>query len=190
MQTTKGAWIIEENDMSSKKKILIVFKLIILFFSINFIFACAGNLFTFRGAWVKEENRVSLLEGGPHRGRWETRDISIEYKYRKVLDDLKISGIVDLANYIKTGYNTLDHLYLYVYFLEADGTVLDTKVIRIFGYRQWFVVLRNRSFDHRLELPEGTVDIAFGYRGKVSEGGGGGRIEWDFWKTPRRKPPE
>ena len=113
--------------MRSKKKILISFKLIIFFFSINFIFACAGNLFNSRGKWVKEENRISLLEHGPHKGHWKTRDISIEYAYRKEADNLKISGMVELAHYIKGGYNTLDHLYLYVYFLEANGTVLDTN---------------------------------------------------------------
>ena len=98
--------------MSSEKKILISFKLIIFFFSINFIFACAGNLFNSRGKWVKEENRISLLEQGPHKGHWKTRDISIKYAYRKEADNLKISGMVELAHYIKGGYNTLDHLYL------------------------------------------------------------------------------
>lgn len=182
--------------MRAKKKILIAFKLFISFLIINLIFACAGNPVNYHGAWVKEENRVSLLEGGPHQGHWKTRDISIEYEYRKKAGDLKISGMVDLANYIQTGYNTLDHLYLYVYLLEADGTVLDTKAIQTFGYRQWFVALKNMSFDNRLELPQGAVALAFGYRGKVSEGGGpgigrkGDRIEWDFWETPRRKPPE
>jgi hypothetical protein len=183
--------------MSSKKKILIVFKLIIFFFSINFIFACAGNLANNRGAWVKEERRVSLVEGGPHQGQWKTRDISIEYEYRKEADDLKISGIVELANYIKGGYNTLDHLYLYVYFLEADGTVLDTKAMQTFGSRRWLITLEKMSFKNSSELPKGAVALAFGYRGKVSEGGGGpgigrrgDRIEWDFWKTPRRRPPE
>ena len=182
--------------MSSKKKILMVFKVVIFFFSIHFIFACAGNLANNRGAWVKEQNRISLLEQGPHKGHWKTRDISIEYEYRKETDNFKISGMVELAHYIKGGYNTLEYLYLYVYFLEADGIVLEART-QTLASRRWLITLEKMSFKNSSELPKGTVAIAFGYRGKVSEGGSGTRvrargerIEWDFWETPRRKPPE
>jgi len=53
------------------------------------------------------------------------------------------------------------------------------------------------TFDNQLELPADTTAIAFGYRGRVTQGGGGiretrkgDRIDWDFWKVPGRKPSE
>jgi hypothetical protein len=184
--------------MSSKKITWTVFLFFISLLFTSAFLACVGSPFSYRGAWVKEENQISLLEGGPHQGQWQTRDLSLEYEYRQGADHLQISGNVKLANYLTSGFTTLDNLFVNVHFLEGDGKVLQTIPLKSFGNRLWFIMLDNMSFNNRLELPEGAVAIAFGYRGKVSEGGSatsgpdgrGDKTYWEFWETPRRKPPE
>ncbi len=182
--------------MNFKKKTLIVFKVFISFLLINLFGACTGKLLSYRGGWVDEENRISLLEGGPHKGIWETRDLSVEYEYQLDTKNLQISGVVELANYISNGFSALDHLNLYIHFLDANGIVLDTKGINIFGFNRFLAFLEEMSFNRRLDLSEDTVAVAFSYRGKVTEGGsrgnsrGGERIDWEFWKMPHRNPPK
>jgi hypothetical protein len=53
------------------------------------------------------------------------------------------------------------------------------------------------TFNNRYDLTENTVSFAFSYSGRVTQGGGTGigsnargRIDWDFWKVPRRNPPK
>ena len=184
--------------MRSKNGTLIALRLVTLFVLINLCIACAGGSSLSPGAWVAEEDRIPVLDGGPHKGSWQTRDLSIHYEYQEAASSLQITGVVELANYITTGYNTLEYLHLYIHFLEANGTVLATKRIRAFGY-QVFRLEREMTFNERLDLTQDSVAFAFSYSGKATSGGGGGpsimgsdssgRTDWEFWKVPRRSPP-
>jgi len=183
--------------MNVKIKSSLVFKLLIACLLINIGVACSGGTALSPGAWVEETDRIAVLDGGPHKGHWQTRDLIITYEYQEAAKNLQISGIIELADYIPKGFNTLAHLKLYIHFLEADGTVLDTRTIKIFGYRRYLDFIGEMTFNHRYDLTENTVSFAFSYSGKVSQGGGTGvgssgrgRIDWDFWKVPRRNPPK
>jgi hypothetical protein len=187
---------IGENDMNSKQKIPILLKLLVSFISIMLMFACGGRPLSYRGSWVEEQDRISLQAGGPHKGNWQTRDLSIDYEYRQEAQNLLISGVVNLADYLKI-MGTLDHLALEIQLLEANGIVQDTIGIRTFGSRRSIDSFGKMSFNSRLNLTDDTVAIAFSYEGKITQGGGGAlksssgeKAEWDFWKVPRRKPPE
>jgi hypothetical protein len=189
--------ITAENDMRSKNKTLIVPRLLALFLLINLCIACAGGTSLSPGAWVAEEDRISVLDGGPHEGSWQTRDLSIHYEYREATSSLQITGAIEFANYIPMGFNTLEHLTLNIHFLEANGIVLDTKRIKAFGYRRSLDLLGEMSFNSRFDLAQDTVAFAFSYNGKVSQGGGiptvsssKGKTAWEFWKVPRRSPPK
>lgn len=182
--------------MKSKQKIPIVFKLFILFVLMTFLFACGGKLLSYRGSWIEEQDRISLQAGGPHKGIWQTRDLSIEYEYQQEAQSLLISGVVYLADYLKI-MGTLDHLALEIQLLEVDGIVQDTKGIWTFGTRRSIDSFGKMSFNSRLDLYEDTVAMAFSYSGKINQGGGGAlksssgeKAEWGFWKVPHRKPPE
>lgn len=182
--------------MNSKPKIPIISKLLIWFVSIMLLFACGSKLLNYRGSWVEEQDRISLQAGGPHKGIWQTRDLSIEYQYQQEAQNLLVSGVVNLADYLKI-MGTLDHLTLEIQLLNADGIVQDTKGIRTFGIRRSIDSVGKMSFNSRLNLSEDTVAVAFSYDGKITQAGGGAfnsssgdKAEWDFWKVPRRKPPE
>lgn len=102
-----------------------------------------------------------------------------------------------MGDYLTTGFSTLDYLTIDMYTLDADGIVLDSKLIRTFGYRRYLDYLGKMAFDKQLKLLADTAAIAFGYRGRVTQGGGGiretrkgDRIDWDFWKVPGRKSSE
>ena len=182
--------------MNFKQKIPIVLRLLVLFISIMLMFACGGRPLSYRGSWVEEQDRISLQAGGPHKGNWQTRDLSIEYEYQQEAQSLVISGVVNLADYLKI-MGTLDHLTLEIQLLETNGIVQDTEGIRTFGSRRSIDSFGKMSFNRRLDLSEDTVAMAFSYSGKITQGGGGAiksssgeKAEWDFWKIPRRKPLE
>jgi hypothetical protein len=193
----KGRIFAEEVDMNVKIKSSLVFKLLIACLLIHLCVACTGGTALSPGAWVQEADRIAVLDGGPHKGNWQTRDLTINYDYQEAVKNLQISGVIEFADYIPMGFNTLEYLKLYIHFVGADGTVLDTRSIKIFGYRRYLDFIGEMSFNHRYDLTENTVSFAFSYSGRVTQGGGTGigssdrgRIDWDFWKVPRRNPPK
>jgi hypothetical protein len=183
--------------MRKKKKVLVDFKAVGSFLLIILLVACAGRLTTYEGLWVAEDKRISLQDGGPHKGNWQTRDVAIEFAYQQKPQHLQISGVIKLGSYLTNGFRTLEYLILDIYTLDADGIVLNSELILNYGYRRDLDFVGEMTFDNQLALPADTASIAFGYRGRVSEGGGrvrdnggGDRIAWEFWKIPGRKPSE
>lgn len=182
--------------MEFKITSLFIFKLLIACLLINLCVACASGTALSPGAWVEEADRISVLDGGPHEGNWQTRDLTINYEYQEAGTGLQISGVIELGDYIQKGFNTLENLYLYIHLLEANGTVLVTKNIKIFGYRRYLDLLDEMTFNNRFDLMDNTVYFAFSYSGRVIQGSGSGvsssrgRIDWNFWKVPRRNPPK
>ena len=181
--------------MNAEEKILIAFKLFGLTILTISLVACAGKVFTYKGSWVAEDDRISLQSGGPHKGKWQTRDVAIEYAYQQKTENLQISGVLTLGDYLTTGFSTLDYLTVDFFALNADGIVLKSELIRTFGSRRYIDYLGKMSFNKQIELPADTTAIAFAYRGRVTQGGGGigetkqgDRIDWDFWKIPGRRP--
>ena len=189
--------VIGEDAMPLKETALTVFKLLLIGFLVHLFFACAIKTSLSPGAWVEENDRIALQDGGPHKGSWQTRDLTIDYEYQEAAKNLKVNGEIKLADYIPKGYSTLDYLRLNVHLLASSGIVLQTKSIKIFGYRRSIDYLGEMTFNSQLDLPEDTVAFAFSYSGRASQGGGSpigdnsssGQIAWDFWKVPRRSPP-
>ena len=72
-----------QDGMRSKNVILITPRLLTLFVLINLLIACAGSNPLSPGAWVPEEDRIPVMDGGPHKGSWKTRDLSIHYEYQE-----------------------------------------------------------------------------------------------------------
>ena len=185
--------------MQSNKSILITTRLVVFFGFITIFIACAGSNPLSPGAWVPEEDRIQLIDGGPHKGTWETRDLSIHYEYQQGAPNLQVKGIVELANYITMGYDALQYLWIYVHLLERNGIVLSTQRISASGHLQSFRLSGERKFTRSFDLTQDTVAFAFSYSGRAVSGDGPGpvssgsnsegRIDWDFWKIPRRSPP-
>jgi hypothetical protein len=184
--------------MGSEKKSSIAFRVALLGLLMNLLFACAMGTSLSPGAWVEPDDRVALQEGGPHKGIWQTRDLTIDYEYQEAAKNLQVSGTIKLADYIPKGFSTLDYLRIYIHFLTPSGMVLETKNLQYFGYLRWLDYLGKMSFSSQFDLPEGAMAFAFSYNGRASQGGGSpmgnnggsGQISWDFWKVPRRSPPK
>ncbi len=175
--------------MFFKTEILIVIKYSILFILIPFFIACSGVNPLSSGAWVEDKNRIPVLQDGQQKGRWQTRDLSINYELRQESNRIHISGVVDFGAYIHMGFSTLEYLTIYMHSLKENGIVLKTKPVKTFGYRRYLDFMGKMSFKGQFDMPADAeiVAVAFSYSGTVMEGGG--RSSWDFWKVPRRKPP-
>jgi hypothetical protein len=114
------------------------FKIGLFFISISLI-ACQGVQRT-----VAPEDRISLRQGGPHTGIWESKTILLEYQYSKLLAKLKLS--VQAKVKTKVLY---DGIEVHVLFVDAEGSVLERKQVAVY-----------RS-DHTFEIPPQTIFISF-----------------------------
>ena len=163
-----------------------------LFLLTMLLAGCAGKSFTYKGSWVEKDDRIPLQSNESQKGNWKTRDVNIEYTCQRDTQNLQISGIVKLDNYLTNGFSTLDHFRLKLYALDADGLVLDSKFLKSFGHGRYIGNLEKMAFHKKLILPANTASITFGYSGRVSDGSKNseGRIDWDFWKRPIRQLPE
>lgn len=185
--------------MRSKNVTSITPRLLTLFVLINLCIACAGSNPLSPGAWVPEEDRIPVMDGGPHKGSWKTRDLSIHYEFQEAAPGLQVKGVIELANYILMGYNSLEYLHLNIHLLEPNGIVLSTQRIGSSGFLQPFRLAREMTFSGNFDLTQDTVAFAFSYSGRAvsadgpgptSSSGTEGRIDWEFWKVPRRSPPK
>ena len=176
--------------MRLSKKTLMTFKLFIGFILISLFLACSGVNPLSPGAWVEEKNRIPVLAAGPQEGAWQTRDLTIKYELVQQDDTLQISGVVDFGGHHTSGFISLKYLTIYIHVLGPNGIVRETKAVKTFGYRRPFFSLGKLSFDGDFEMSGDTdiIAVAFSYAGTVESGGG--ETSWDFWKIPRRKPPE
>ncbi|UCD33308.1 MAG: hypothetical protein JSV38_05415, partial [Desulfobacterales bacterium] len=85
--------------------------LIIFLFGIT---ACQSGLFSYRGRIIEPERHLTLLTNGPHKGLWETFDLTLEYQYEQKAGQLHVSGAAQLSYHYQTSYEVLDHFYLMV----------------------------------------------------------------------------
>jgi len=176
--------------MCFRKITLMTFKLFIVFTLINLLWACSGVNPLSSGAWVEEKNRIPVLAAGPQEGSWQTRDLTIEYELLQQDNTIQISGVVNFGGHVTMGFTTLEYLTIYIHALGPNGIVRETKAVKTFGYRRQLWMMGKLSFDGDFDLSADTdiIAVAFSYSGTVESGGDGGG--WDFWKVPRRKPPE
>lgn len=99
--------------------------------------ACAGAQKT-----VKPEDRISLQEGGPHSGSWQSRTVSLDYQYYKQSDEIRLSvreKVITKARH--TGFEA------WVQFVDAQGKVLEEKSLA--------------SGENTFNIPPGTISLAF-----------------------------
>ncbi len=134
-----------------------IMRYVLIIFLVS-IAACQSSLFSYRGRTVEPDRQLALLEGGPHEGSWQTFDLTVEYQYEKKAGQLQLAGVAELSDHYKYNYETLDHFYLTLFFLDIEGKVLDSKL-----------VLNAISsdlddefyFKKNLQIPSGTVSFTF-----------------------------
>jgi len=168
--------------MESIKTNKLIFYISLSLFFLIFLAACNASLFSYSNAIVGTENRIALLEGKSSKGSWNTRDLSVNYNYNMDANIMQLSGQVEFDNHLQYNFTSLDHFFLWIYFIDEEGKIIGNKVIAVAGYRRR---LKNISFDHNLQIPSNANGIAFGYDGRASESGEG-ETTWDFSKVPHR----
>ncbi len=150
---------------------------------------CAARPSGYAGRLAAEDNRTVLLESRePIRGIWRSLDIALDYSYLFHGGSVRFSGVLTLADKLMH-FNTIDHLYFRIHFLDPDGRVLKSGTAYVAPHRYWISLVR-LTFDRTFEVPPGAVAFGFSYTGEVTEGQGGvfekrdGGISWEFWKQP------
>lgn len=170
--------------MKLKTSALVISEIYLLMLMMGVLTACHNNPLSYRGATARPDSRINLQEGGPHEGRWQTRDLSVKYRYQRNANTLQLSGIAELENHLKYNFGTLESLKLWVNYLNIEGKVLDYKLILTSEYRQ---MIRTMNFSHHLKLPPDTAEMAFSYSGHAIDGGSGNDgSDWHFQHFPRR----
>ena len=107
--------------MELMRVIVGAFKSCLLFLSILLI-ACQGMQRT-----VAPEDRISLRQGGPHTGIWESNTIFLEYQYYKLAGEFKLSVQVKVKTKVR-----YDGFKVYVLFVGAEGRVLERKEVAVY----------------------------------------------------------
>jgi hypothetical protein len=124
--------------MELTRGIVGAFKSCLLFLSILLI-ACQGMQRT-----VAPEDRISLRQGGPHTGIWESKTIFLEYQYYKLAGEFKLSVQVKVKTKVR-----YDGFKVYVLFVDAEGRVLERKEVAVY------------RLDNTFEMPPETTFISF-----------------------------
>lgn len=91
---------------------------------------------------VKPEDRIILLEGGPHSGNWESRMMSLDYQYHNQSGELKLS----VRPIVKTKA-TYAGFKVWVLFVDPQGQILEEKLIS--------------SGEDTFPIPPGTTNLSF-----------------------------
>lgn len=172
--------------MPLRKRTLSFIRYIGLFFLLLLLAGCAGQAFTSKGSWVEKDDRILLQNNEFQKGNWKTRDVDIEYTCRRETQNLQISGIVTLDDYLINGFSTLNNFTLHMYALDAGGRVLDSQFLAFFGHGLYLGAPGKMTFHKQLTLPADTAAITFGYSGRVSDASkdSEGKVDWSFWKRP------
>jgi hypothetical protein len=103
------------------------------------LIACQGMQRT-----VAPEDRISLRQGGPHTGIWESNTIFLEYQYYKLAGEFKLSVQVKVKTKIR-----YDGFKVYVLFVDTEGRVLERKEVAVY------------RLDNTFEMPPEATYISF-----------------------------
>ena len=129
--------------MRSKKILVAAFKYCLLFLSI-LLTACASTPRT-----VAQDDRISLREGGPHTGTWESTSISLDYHYSKQ------AGAIQLRVSPRAKRPSVK-LTVWALFVDTKGNVLDKQEVYSTRTRP-----RIPSLENKFEIPAGTTYLSF-----------------------------
>jgi len=91
---------------------------------------------------VKPEDRISLQEGGPHSGNWESRTSSLDYQYYKQSAEIRLSVRAKVKT--EAPYEGFE---VWVLFVDAQGKIIEEKSVY--------------SGESTFNIPPGTSDLAF-----------------------------
>jgi len=102
---------------------------------------------------VAAQERIPLLQGGPHTGSWQSIDVSLEYQYVAQEGSFKLN----IGGEAKRKY---DQLSVWIKFFDAQGKVLETKSVFNSGFRMQLSRGKD-AIEKTFEIPTGSTQFAF-----------------------------
>ncbi len=152
--------------------------------------ACQSISSYYRGYRTDAANRIDLPSTGEREGKWRTFDLTLDYRLKRVDDQLQIDGDARLSLHYQLTAIRLKHLDLYLFFLDKEGRVVETARLATALTGE---IEQPVDFARRLKLPESTSTLAFGYDGVAyadegpgPDGGSGGGGVKIFHELPKR----
>ncbi|MBW2474858.1 MAG: hypothetical protein JRE56_09725 [Deltaproteobacteria bacterium] len=147
--------------MPVKAKLASLFLICLLVFAAG----CVETAMLYHGAHVTSVPVVALQEGPSVAGRWETFDMTIDYKYQRNGDNLELSGQAALSQHYQMNYASVLRMQTYLFFLDQDARVLETA----FFVTPWSSGVEDiQEFSKSYPMPFGTTALSFGYSGSVN----------------------
>ena len=139
-----------------------------LFFLIILIFVSQNSCSTTGSrTTVAPENRIPVILDKPQEGKWESKNVVLEYEFVK--EDGTIGLFIDGST-----KRRLDQVVLWVSFLDKDGRLLQRETVVNTGFRNQRTKARRMegTIERAFEVPPGTHYLAFQtlenpYRGRA-----------------------
>ena len=163
----------------------------ILFGCISIIAGCQSFGHAIGSQNIQTRHLLMIPRQGPVHIRWEAKHITIEFKGKVNQNILTMEGQIGITGGSIQHFAMLDRLVVDIYLSTPDGRVLDRHKFYSTD-KSHLDNLVPRTFTRSYELPKGTTHIAFGYDGKVRDGGSialkkrGDAIEHGFQHSPFR----
>ena len=158
-----------------------VFLLVIAVFTIA---GCGGRLFTYKGDKITQQNLMVELKDGDQQGEWKTNELAMKYQYRMTPEILKFAGTVELVGGFAIGFSYVNHLAVYLLFLDDQGIVIEN--VLIYAGQNNLTIPIPMLFEQTLPIPLGTQAISFAYDGELVDSGRDDRTTYNIWFSPSR----
>ena len=174
--------------MRFKKHLINICMAVLLLALVTVFSGCVSVFSPYEGKEVSENNRIPLMQGGPHEGNWETEQVGFRYSYTLRSNTLSISGELFCHAASFWTYEIVDSLVFRISFIDSDAKLIESRILWSLVTDKFFYQwqIKERS----LELPPNTAAVGFSYSGSIREGGGttphsnGEGVQLDLWYSP------
>ena len=102
---------------------------------------------------VAPQDSISMVQGGPQAGSWESNDVLLNYEYVYQPGNLKFN----FGGGAKRGY---DQVTIWIRFFDAQGKFLQTETVFNSGFRQKLTKGKG-SIEKSFEIPTGSTQFVF-----------------------------
>ena len=134
------------------------------------LWACSSDGRPVFDKTMPPDQRIPLLDGGPHAGRADTGSTVVAYEYTRQPSPTSEVVVHVKGHIVDVRISTLS-VNIYLLALEGDGNVILRKVLYASGFKSRSVYFRPTwSFDKTLTLPPETQALAIDSETRVSRG--------------------
>ncbi len=149
--------------------------------------ACAAASAPHIGKTARPENRVPLSDLPLTESTWAAKDLKLHYLAARSGDNLQINGFVEFNSNLAK-FPVINAFRVYLHYLDADGRVLDSKLLWATGVNSEYRFVR-WTFERQWLLPPSATALGFSYRGGLAESGGDSSVGqtktgWEVYRAP------